>query len=401
MGSMSMLGIAAILLLAVAFAACGGSPAASAPADKAVGGEASSAEDTPAAPAKVSAGGGKFTASGAMTDARQTAVAVLLPDGRVFVAGGRGKGSGRLPPRLETATIWDQSAGEWANVTSMEKEREEATAELLDDGRVIVLGGRDQTKFHRSIEIYDVTGDEWASGPRMKKKRFDHASVKLSNGAVLAIGGIDDFFAPMDVVEICPSAEEACEPTGLLTQARAEHTATLLSDGRILVAGGSRGGIGTDAPAFDTAEIYDPETGEWTVIAVMAVAHTRHTATLLEDGRVLVTGGRGQITEAELFDPATGNWSSAGSLSESRAHHTATLLADGRVLVSGGIGNVATTDIFDPATDGWARGPIMTESRYDHTATRLSDDRVLIVAGQTTDKNLDRELSNTSELWQP
>jgi hypothetical protein len=116
---------------------------------------------------------------------------------------------------------------------------------------------------------------------------------------------------------------------------------------------------------------------------------------------VLVTGGAGKVAEAEIFDPATNIWEPAGTMSRWRAHHTATGLSDGRALITGGIGNVESTEFFDPATGAWAIGPTMDEARYDHSATLLADGRVLVVAGQTTDANLERELSNTSEVWSP
>ena len=390
---------APLVTIAMVFVACGGSPAA--PAPSASEGESSApAEAAPEKSVKVAPASGKFENSGFMTDARQTAVALRLTDGRVFVAGGRGKGSeGRRPPRLETATIWEPATGEWIDVAIMVKEREEATAHLLQDGRVMVVGGRDQQKYHKANEIYDVGTDTWIMGPRMDKKRFDHASALLNDGTVLVSGGSDSFQKPFDSVELCDPAAENCTAAGTMSAERTQHTMTTLPDGRVLIAGGSRGGIGTEAAPYDSADIYDPETGEVSALPSMPAGHTRHTATLLKDGRVLVTGGTGKTEAADLFDPATDTWTSAGSMTQWRAHHTATLLADGRVLVTGGIGNVPTTEFFDPATGVWSRGPDLKESRYDHTATLLNDGRVLVVAGQSTDNNLDRELSNSSEVW--
>lgn len=394
----SILGIALVGLLA----ACDGSPAA--PAAQQAAGEPAVEAEKPAAQAKVSQARGRFESSGLMTDARQTAVAVRLGDGRVFVAGGRGKGRGAnaRAPRFNTATIWDPSTREWADIADMDKPREEATAHLLQDGRVIVLGGRDIIKYQRSTEIYDPAAESWVTGPRMKKKRFDHASARLDDGTVLVMGGADDFLSPFDSAEICDPAADQCTPAGTTSHSRMQHAATLLQDGRVLVSGGTDvGGIGVDVVPLASAEIYDPAIGEWSEAPNMSVGHTRHTATLLGDGRVLVTGGAGKVAEAEIFDPATNIWEPAGTMSRWRAHHTATGLSDGRALITGGIGNVESTEFFDPATGAWAIGPTMDEARYDHSATLLADGRVLVVAGQTTDANLERELSNTSEVWSP
>ena len=127
--------------------------------------------------------------------------------------------------------------------------------------------------------------------------------------------------------------------TGPLTTARDYHTATLLPNGRVLVSGGSSG-----TAALPSAELYDPATGTWTAAGTLGTPRYNHTATLLPDGRVLVSGGysgTAALTSAELYDPATGIWSVTGSLGTPCDYHTATLLPNGRVLVSGGYNGTA------------------------------------------------------------
>jgi len=128
------------------------------------------------------------------------------------------------------------------------------------------------------------------------------------------------------------------------------HTATLLPDGKVLVAGGA--GIGT----YNSAELFDPLTGSWSNTAPMSVIRLYHTATLLRDGRVLVAGGwnspMGALSESELYDPATGTWSVVGSMTVPRENHTATLLADGMVLSAGGSSTndvTSSAELFVPA----------------------------------------------------
>ena len=145
-------------------------------------------------------------------------------------------------------------------------------------------------------------------------------------------------------------------------------TTTLLADGRVLVAGGSGTGVRHD-PASRGAEVYDPSTGQWTETGRMTTAHrSGHTATLLPNGEVLVAGGSayqkpGRVPfpqdRAELYDPLTGTWRATGRMTVARSGHIATLLPDGTVLVVGGIGvnwkTVGRAEVYDPATGTWAR----------------------------------------------
>ncbi len=186
-------------------------------------------------------------------------------------------------------------------------------------------------------------------------------------------------------------------PPGLafnrMLAARVHHTATLLASGNVLVAAGvvnvSSGGF------FSGAELFDPATSTWRAAASVAVARGFHTATLLANGKVLVAGGLGvnpmsaapqRLASAELYDPATNTWSVVGSLTEARAHHSATLLANGKVLVAGGSSNNAnlpinSAELFDPATNTWSAAGSFVVERRDHKATLLSDGRVLIAGG--------------------
>ena len=125
---------------------------------------------------------------------------------------------------------------------------------------------------------------------------------------------------------------------GQLAAARAGHTATLLENGKVLVAGGYN-----SARFHDTAELYDPAENSWAAAATMAGIHIGHTATRLPDGTVLVAGGFGTTLQAtaERYDPAANTWTPAGSMTDGRSGHTATLLAGGKVLVAGGVNSTA------------------------------------------------------------
>ena len=180
--------------------------------------------------------------------------------------------------------------------------------------------------------------------------------------------------------------------TGSLYTERRYHTATLLPDGRVLVAGG-KGSINL---SLASAEIYDPASGTWSDTGSLSTGRFAHTATLLPDGRVLVAGGYNggalSLASAEIYDPASGTWSDTGSLSTDRDRHTATLLPDGTVLVAGGFngGYLASGEIYDPATGTWSDTNPLNTPRHYHTATLLPDGRVLVAGGyNSTDGDLD------------
>ncbi|HYO52187.1 MAG TPA: kelch repeat-containing protein [Archangium sp.] len=162
------------------------------------------------------------------------------------------------------------------------------------------------------------------------------------------------------------------------------HAASLLPNGRVLVTGGSDG-----TSTLASAEVYDPLAGTWTATGAMTSARYYHATTLLPDGKVLVTGGSNgsvALATAELYDPATGTWTSAGSMGSPRYNLSATLLPDGKVLIAGGYnGSVLTTaELYDPSTGAWTSAGSMGSGHYLHAAIRLPQGKVLVMGGYTT-----------------
>jgi hypothetical protein len=170
--------------------------------------------------------------------------------------------------------------------------------------------------------------------------------------------------------------------TGEPTTARLYHAATLLFDGRVLLTGGL---TGDRHSAQQSAELYDPQTRTFSLTGSMKIPRWGHAAARLPDGRVLITGGYAG-TEAEVYDPSTGTFDNAGQMTAVRSFHTATLLPDGRVLITGGHPTglwvyVATAEVFDPKSGLFTPAADMTAARYNHRATLLTDGSVFIAPG--------------------
>ncbi len=169
---------------------------------------------------------------------------------------------------------------------------------------------------------------------------------------------------------------------------RASHTATLLQDGRVLIAGGvNESCCSPSGPPLASAEIYDPAAPSLTTSAGnMTTGRSGHTATLLPDGRVLIVGGDSSNGTAEFYDPSTGKFTATGSLLMSQSGFNATLLSNGEVLITGGVNSasaIADAELFDPSTGQFApAGPYVANLTGGFTAnastsTLLPDGTVL------------------------
>jgi N-acetylneuraminic acid mutarotase len=217
----------------------------------------------------------------------------------------------------------------FASIAEMQVARINAAATALTDQTKVLVTGGEGSNGPDSAELYDSSGS-WTPS-QMTTARSRHTATLLNSGQVLVVGG-ENSVDPSTAEVYNPASNSWQEIFNRLNAPRNAHTATLLADGRVLVTGGAVGP--GDSSSLSTAEIFDPGSdpvnGSWTLVNPMQEARAFHTATLLPDGTVLVAGGTpgGGVPDAsvELFDPATGVWSLTSSMNVPRSHHTATLL---------------------------------------------------------------------------
>jgi hypothetical protein len=223
----------------------------------------------------------------------------------------------------------------------------------------------------------NVTSNTWTPAAP-DAMRTNHTATLLSSGKVLVAFGAGFGACCSSSARIYDPITDMWASGGSWTFGLQEHTATLLADGRVLVAGGDGNG-----PVLRNAEVYDPAANSWSAVAMMANGRLAHTATLLPSGKVLVAGGP---ATAELYDPVANAWSAAGTLSLARRNPSATLLPNGKVLVTGGgngaaVESVTSAEIYDPVANSWSQAGHMATARQGHAATLLSNGTVLVAGG--------------------
>jgi hypothetical protein len=309
--------------------------------------------------------------------------ATLLKDGQVLVAGGMRNSSNSdngLSLGTNSCELYDPSTGSWSVTGSLHDNRFGHTATLLNDGRVLVVGGMISQRLGltSSCELYDPATGSWNLTGSLNIPRYFHTATLLSDGNVLVAGGHNGSARVLEC-ELYDPTNGVWVFTGALNVGRTVAASALLASGMALIAGGLDESLG----ATSICELYDPSTGTWRYTKPMNVARAwmQNGAVLLQNGSFLVTGGGDGFTTSfascELYDLNTETWTLTGSLNFASWGHTALLLSNGQVLVVGW----RYCEAYDPATGAWT---ILAQTLYNTvlgTATLLTDGRVLAAGG--------------------
>jgi N-acetylneuraminic acid mutarotase len=315
--------------------------------------------------------------------------AVLLADGRV------------LTVSEKVAAVYTMTTDSWVATGVLPDDARAAQLIGLANGGALLAGGAPDN-FHNNpfaptqqVMLFNPATSTWKQGTSMKFGRASHTLTTLASGQILAVGGDVGGLSPrqpvrtVKEVERYDSATDTWTTVAPLLQARFAHTATRLADGRVLVAGGAvskevnQENGGSDN--LSSVEVYNPATDSWQLAAPMSVTRVGHTATLLQDGTVLVVGGNpGASMTAELYDPVKNSWASAGTLGPNTRDFSATLLLGGEVLVAGGSvsSNTATASAayYIPGTKIWQALSSLSAPRTNHAAV-LVNGQVVVIGG--------------------
>jgi hypothetical protein len=336
---------------------------------------------------KVQAQSWSFT--GNMGTQRAFFTVTVLNNGDVLVAGGRNRGQ----YGLATAELYNPSTGTFTSTGNLNNGRANFTATLLDNGKVLIAGGDiyvwmstgTQHFCLSSAELYDPSTGKFTLTGSMHAQRCGYiaagfTATRLANGKVLIAGGSDST-GLVPAAELYDPSTGSFTVTGSLNTPRFGHTATLLPTGEVLIAGGANGNY------LASAELFNPSTGTFTPTGSMKTTRQFFTATLLSSGEVLVAGGENSnavapfISSAELYNSSTGKWTSTGSLNTARYNHTATLLNNGEVLIAGGGVHLASAELYDPSTGKFSVTASLNTGRTDHATVLLTDGEALAMGG--------------------
>jgi trimeric autotransporter adhesin len=330
-----------------------------------------------------------WTAAGGLATARYGHTASMLPNGKVLAVGGITHGEAYL----NSVELYDPATNSWSAAPSIPTPRSSHTATLLRNGKLLVVGGY-SLNFLRtpSAQLYDAASNTWSDAASLTAGRAYHTATLLANGKVLVAGGQGNGNPSfMASAELYDPDTDTWSPAGNMSTSRMYHAAALLPNGHVLVVGGFNGDS-----RLATVETYNPSTNTWSPNdgipnhSLGLVARALPTATLLMNGKVLVAGGANQFGGVEftalLYDSGTNSGSGASYMSVPRTKHEATLLPNGKVLVSWGEDNAfglgQSAELYDPVANSWVGVGSNQGLRTGHQAVLLASGRVLMVGGK-------------------
>jgi hypothetical protein len=361
-----------------------------------------------------SSDGSYWSYEGSETATGSAPTVTLLPNGKVLVAGNVGI-SQQVGPNPFGAELFDPSTGAWTTTfqTSVQELGIEfMTATLLPSAEVLLVGGAmydtvlSDPNYGGAIGdttlcwLYESGSSSWSLTSPLPSPRFSHAATLLQNGKVLIAGGVSFESGPESTALLYDPKTGNWTATGSMASQRSTLSLILLQTGKVLAIGAD------DVTGQETAEVYDPDTGTWTATPALPSviasnfpfppSQSIESATLLKSGKVLVTQADGS---AHLYDPAAGAWTPTASLPEppARSYYTATLLPSGKVLVAGGqvvsddqrevAEGVANAYLYDPDAETWAETSPLLQGRMQHFATPLQSGEVLVFGGVDYNSN--------------
>ncbi|MEO7324501.1 MAG: kelch repeat-containing protein [Dokdonella sp.] len=367
--------------------------------------------------------GNTWSATGNLVAHRQGHTATLLLSGKVLIVGGASDCTTVTTPTIQTfsctylasAELYDPATNAWTAAGTLANLRGGHSAALLPSGKVLVAGGHNNNGILSSAELYDPANNTWSGAASLNTARVNHTATLLDSGIVYVAGGSGGA-GNLASAELYNPTSDSWSAAANLTTSRSDHTATLLTSGKVLLAGGDA--TGSSASLLANPDVYDPASNTIAVQSSLIEPRYGHTATRLNSGDVLVTGGfgsGGELASAESFDPSIDTYTVTATASAHGSITPSTQIVHGGDMVSftvmpgygsstlGVVGNTCGVHQVDAAT--WSTTAIhadcsvtasflgpMSVGRFQFTATLLASGKVLIAGGTN---------SQTADLFDP